>query len=92
MLPEGRQGLLFLYIEQGGFANAIILQAERDPDEEGDYMAFEQLMAEATAKREKKGEKKEDKAEKEKKSHRPHMPFGHKDGKSEEQPTAYAST
>ena len=26
-------------------------QAERDPDEEGDYMAFEQLMAEAMSKK-----------------------------------------
>lgn len=34
------------------------VQAERDPDEEGEYMAFEQLMAEATAKREKKDDKK----------------------------------
>lgn len=39
------------------------VQAERDPEEEGDFMAFEQLMAEATAKR----EKKEDKDKKEKK-------------------------
>lgn len=29
-------------------------QAARDPDEEGDYMAFEQLMAEAAAKKEDK--------------------------------------
>jgi hypothetical protein len=43
----------------------ITLQAERDPDEEGDFMAFEQLMAEATAKRERKTDtKKEEKAEK----------------------------
>lgn len=46
-------------------------QAERDPDEEGDYMAFEQLMAEATAKREKKDDKKKEKASK----HSSH--FGH---------------
>jgi len=36
----------------------IFAKAERDPDEEGDYMAFEQLMAEATAKKEKKGDDK----------------------------------
>ncbi|KAK4545536.1 hypothetical protein LTR36_002886 [Oleoguttula mirabilis] len=43
----------------------MFAKAERDPDEEGDYMAFEQLMAEATAKREKKGDsKKHDKAHK----------------------------
>ncbi|KAK6413821.1 DnaJ-like protein, partial [Oleoguttula sp. CCFEE 5521] len=35
--------------------------AQRDPDEEGDYMAFEQLMAEATAKKEKKKDKHEPK-------------------------------
>lgn len=37
-------------------------QADRDPDEEGDYMAFEQLMAEAATKKskdkKKRGEKK----------------------------------
>ena len=41
-------------------------QAARDPDEEGDYMAFEQLMAEAAAKKEHKHEKKPGKKEKEK--------------------------
>ena len=29
-------------------------QAQRSPEEEGDYMAFEQLVAEAAAKKEKK--------------------------------------
>ena len=33
------------------------LQAERDPEEEGDFMAFEQLMAEAAAKKDAKSEK-----------------------------------
>jgi hypothetical protein len=32
----------------------MFAKAKRDPDEEGDYMAFEQLMAEATAKRDHK--------------------------------------
>ncbi|OCL15258.1 DnaJ-domain-containing protein [Glonium stellatum] len=41
-------------------------KAARDPDEEGDYMAFEQLMAEAAAKKEHKHEKKPGKKEKEK--------------------------
>lgn len=46
-------------------------QAERDPDEEGDFMAFEQLMAEAAAKKDAKHDKhhhdkKEKKKEKEK--------------------------
>ncbi|KAF2476693.1 DnaJ-domain-containing protein [Lindgomyces ingoldianus] len=40
-------------------------KAERDPDEEGDFMAFEQLMAEAAAKKEHKNDhKKEKKKEK----------------------------
>ena len=41
-------------------------QAARDPEEEGDFMAFEQLMAEATAKKEKdsKHKHKDDKAAK----------------------------
>ncbi|KAF9699301.1 hypothetical protein EKO04_003058 [Ascochyta lentis] len=46
-------------------------KAERDPEEEGDFMAFEQLMAEAAAKKESKHdkhhhEKKDKKKEKEK--------------------------
>ena len=67
----------------------MVSQAERDADEEGDYMAFEQLMAEATAKREKKEEKKD--KDKDKKSHRPHV-FGHSHEKTEEKPPVYAST
>lgn len=46
------------------------VQAERDPEEEGDFMAFEQLMAEAAAKKDAKSEKHHhhhDKKEKEKK-------------------------
>lgn len=43
---------------------ANILQAQRNPEEEGDYMAFEQLVAEAAAKKEKKkGKDKKDKHE-----------------------------
>ena len=45
-------------------------QAERDPDEEGDYMAFEQLMAESMRKQDKKGKDKEKKDDK-------HGFFGH---------------
>ena len=43
-------------------------QAERDPEEEGDFMAFEQLMAEAAAKKDKHHhhDKKDKKKEKEK--------------------------
>lgn len=36
-------------------------QAQRDPDEEGDYMAFEKLMAEGMAKKDKNQKKKEGK-------------------------------
>ena len=41
-------------------------QAKRSPEEEGDYMAFEQLVAEANLKKEKESKKKD----KEKKKHR----------------------
>ncbi|KAK3702938.1 DnaJ-like protein [Vermiconidia calcicola] len=64
------------------FVGEIFAKAERDPDEEGDYMAFEQLMAEATAKREKKEDKKKD----EKK----HMFGGHHKEKSERSASAAA--
>lgn len=50
----------------------MFAKAERDPDEEGDFLAFEQLMAEATAKREKKEHRKSEKGDK----HR--HGFGHK--------------
>ncbi|KIW30143.1 uncharacterized protein PV07_05912 [Cladophialophora immunda] len=40
---------------------AIYQRAERDPDEEGDFMAFEQLMAESMKKQEKKKEKEKQK-------------------------------
>lgn len=43
----------------------MLQKAERDPDEEGDFMAFEQLMAEAAAKKDAKHDKKKHK-EKEK--------------------------
>ncbi|KAB2571773.1 Heat shock protein DnaJ [Lasiodiplodia theobromae] len=36
----------------------LFAKAERDPEEEGDFMAFEQLMAEAAAKKEHKSDKK----------------------------------
>jgi hypothetical protein len=44
----------------------LFAKAERDPEEEGDFMAFEQLMAEAQMKKDKKEEKKDKKKEKEK--------------------------
>ncbi|KAJ4293136.1 DnaJ-like protein [Kalmusia sp. IMI 367209] len=44
-------------------------KAERDPDEEGDFMAFEQLMAEAAA-------KKDSKADKDKKKSKHHSHHG----------------
>lgn len=47
------------------YLTAIVVQAERDPEEEGDYMAFEQLMAEAATKK-RKEEKKKKKEEKKK--------------------------
>ena len=39
------------------FVTNLDVQAERDPEEEGDFMAFEQLMAEAAAKKESKHDK-----------------------------------
>ncbi|GAB7358426.1 hypothetical protein MBLNU230_g2492t1 [Neophaeotheca triangularis] len=53
----------------------MFAKAMRDPDEEGDYLVFEQLMAEANAKK----EKKDDKKEKEKKHH-----FHHHHAKTDE--------
>jgi hypothetical protein len=38
-------------------SSANMIQAERDPEEAGDFMAFEQLMAEAAAKKESKHDK-----------------------------------
>ncbi|KAJ9194443.1 hypothetical protein DTO164E3_7328 [Paecilomyces variotii] len=50
-------------------AGNIYQRAERDPEEEGDYMAFEQLMAEASSKKgkdeKKKKEHKKDKSKRE---------------------------
>ncbi|KAJ6084649.1 hypothetical protein N7486_011449 [Penicillium sp. IBT 16267x] len=54
-------------------AGNIYAKAERDPEEEGDYMAFEQLMAEAMTK---KG--KDEKKKKEKKKH------GHRESQDQE--------
>ncbi|KAJ5698057.1 DnaJ domain protein [Penicillium macrosclerotiorum] len=62
-------------------AGNIYAKAERDPEEEGDYMAFEQLMAEAM---QKKG--KDEKKKKEKKSKHGHEASEHEH--AEEKPTA----
>ena len=43
------------------YIQLTLSQAQRDPDEEGDYMAFEQLMADAAIKKDKKAEKKDKK-------------------------------
>jgi hypothetical protein len=54
-----------------------MMQAERDPDEEGDFMAFEQLMAESMKKKEDKKKEKENSKDKQKEHvhhHHPHMP------------------
>jgi len=59
-------------------------QAQRDPDEEGDYMAFEQLMAEAAAKKGKDDKKKEPNAKKatdKEKDHHHHFGAGSKETK-----------
>ena len=56
------------------------MQAKRDPDEEGDYMAFEQLMADAAVKkgRDSKDDKKDSKKAKKEKDNvetKHHNPF-----------------
>jgi len=54
----------------------IYQKAERDPEEEGDFMAFEQLMAESMKKQEKKKEKDgHNHKDKDKEPHKSH--FGH---------------
>ncbi|KAJ5806725.1 Heat shock protein DnaJ N-terminal [Penicillium riverlandense] len=61
-------------------AGNIYAKAERDPEEEGDYMAFEQLMAEAMSK---KG-----KDEKKKKKSKHGFGHGHEQSEVEEAPAA----
>ena len=60
-----------------GLANVPVLQAARDPDEEGDYMAFEQLMAEAAAKKDKKSKESHKDKEKEKEKDSSHKKHRH---------------
>ncbi|KAL8647635.1 MAG: hypothetical protein Q9226_006350 [Calogaya cf. arnoldii] len=62
-------------------AGTIYQKAERDPDEEGDYMAFESLMAEAQMKKgkdDKKDEKKPKKDEPAAHHHHHHLHHDHK--------------
>ncbi|ETI28918.1 hypothetical protein G647_01370 [Cladophialophora carrionii CBS 160.54] len=64
-------------------AHALVLcgtiyqKAERDPEEEGDFMAFEQLMAESMKKQEKKKEKEKQKDPSHPES-QPQQPHGHR--------------
>ncbi|MCJ1481348.1 hypothetical protein MMC06_001505 [Schaereria dolodes] len=61
-------------------SGTIYQNAARDPDEEGDYMAFEQLMAEAAAKKgkdDKKDTKDSKKAKKDEATPQHHSPFHH---------------
>lgn len=56
---------------RGGFKRLTkhaVVQAQRSAEEEGDFMAFEQLVAEATIKKEKEKEK-EERKKKQKHSH-----------------------
>ena len=53
-----------------------LIQAQRTPEEEGDYMAFEQLVAEAAMKKEKEKEdkkKRKDKKDKDKDKDKSHV-------------------
>ncbi|WPG97673.1 Hypothetical protein R9X50_00045300 [Acrodontium crateriforme] len=68
----------------------MFAKAERDPEEEGDYMAFEQLMAEATAKREKKDDKKKEHKEKSSYFGRSAAPQRESSASPEEKPTVTA--
>ncbi|KAK4229216.1 DnaJ-like protein 1 [Podospora fimiseda] len=52
------------------YIGEICLAAKRTPEEEGDYMAFEQLVAEAAMKKEKEDKKKKGKDKKEKEKDR----------------------
>ncbi|KAL8964956.1 MAG: hypothetical protein Q9183_004117 [Haloplaca sp. 2 TL-2023] len=68
-------------------AGTVYQNAQRDPDEEGDYMAFEQLMADAQMKKgkdeRKEGKKsKKDEGKKDEPAHHHHH-FGHHEHKSE---------
>jgi hypothetical protein len=49
--------LLYINWDQALIGTFSQSQAQRNPEEEGDYMAFEQLVAEAAAKKEKKKSK-----------------------------------
>ncbi|KAI4175669.1 MAG: hypothetical protein LQ348_006145 [Seirophora lacunosa] len=70
-------------------SGTIYQNAQRDPDEEGDYMAFEQLMAEAQMKKGKdeKKDPKKPKKEGEQAAHHHHF-HGHHEHKSEAASTA----
>ncbi|KAL8719971.1 MAG: hypothetical protein Q9225_003087 [Loekoesia sp. 1 TL-2023] len=61
----------------------IYQNAQRDPDEEGDYMAFEQLMAEAQMKKGKDDKKDTKKTKKDEPTHHHHHHHGHHEHKSE---------
>ncbi|KAI4248933.1 MAG: hypothetical protein L6R42_009147 [Xanthoria sp. 1 TBL-2021] len=66
-------------------AGTIYQKAERDPDEEGDYMAFESLMAEAQMKKGKDEKKDEKKTKKDEPAahHHHHLHHDHKPETSE---------
>lgn len=68
----------------------IYQRAARDPDEEGDYMAFEQLMAESMKKTEKEKKPKEKEAATDKKHS--HNPFGGKHSTTEKPAATTSAT
>ncbi|KAK3177978.1 hypothetical protein OEA41_000110 [Lepraria neglecta] len=75
-------------------SGTIYQNAQRDPDEEGDYMAFEQLMADAAIKKDKKDTKKDKKeAKKEEKKEEATTSHHHGFGShSKAEPSAKATT
>lgn len=50
------------------FTNFLFVQAQRSPEEEGDYLVFEQLVAEAAIKKEDESKRKKDKKHRDKSS------------------------
>lgn len=64
------------------------IQAQRDPDEEGDFLAFEQLMAEAAAKKGKDEKKKDSKKSKKEETAGSHHHHFHSHEKAQEAPAA----
>ncbi|KAL8932605.1 MAG: hypothetical protein Q9216_006759 [Gyalolechia sp. 2 TL-2023] len=71
-------------------SGTVYQNAQRDPDEEGDYMAFEQLMAEAQMKKGKEEKKDSKKSKKDESSH--HHSHEHHHHQHHQDPTESSAT